>query len=523
MTSKHKDLYNRITGLNFENNIIAKLKLDETKKYLRDTECKVLGLNGSFKEIHSSIFITELDSFSSEELTLYANLFDIKLNDKLSLNTQILIFKYKMMETMRSYSYIDSVLFGGVTSDPDHHFYYYNVDNEVIKFNGIQHYYLRCGECTIEDLTERYNRFELAMICGNLSYISDKEYVLKITDSNRDIAAMILSQIDNIKPDARTILTIMGFQVSHQELEFNISRTDVETLNELYEIYKEKGMSTTINNIKLNPIELYHKYILFQLQPRFFTSISETSQYLIKNKFNLMDEDVEDTSIPLFYGIGDGITEYDYFTEDELTKIFQDNGFFINPLTKTEFNLEPIKILMLNCQTEELAGTIRDILPEIQYDFDIENLNYTKEDLISLYNIGLELSDWDKLSSINSLDLYIRNTEILYDTKFYKSLRDKIYNILMKGLTLNFKGMFMVDTIREIDIDKFPFFIDASNSYNSISERIKLLMECNTLGLFSTITYNGNLFLYTAEFYFQHKFKVPLSSTIIEFIETPSI
>lgn len=519
--SRYKELYTRITGIKYENNVIMKQKMLETEEYLRDVECRVLSLSGVMRDIHTSLFVTDMEKFDDEDKITYMELFDVKRSEA-EINTQIMSYKYRMLETMRFYSYVDSVLFGGKTSDPEHKYFYFNVDNEIVRYKGIQNYYLRCGEATIEDLVEKYNRFELSMMCGNLSYISGREYVLKISDSNRDIATMILTILDMIKPDARMILTLMGLQAVHNDLGFNISQTNIDE-SEILELYKERGIPTDINGVKMNVIELYHKLVLFQFQKKFYMSIPEIQSYLIKNNYNLLDEDIEDTNIPLFFGVGDGISEYDFYTEDELTKFFSDNGMFINPRSNTQFNLDIVRKLMLDCQTDELSSTIRCILPDMKYQLDITKVECSRTDLLSLFNIGLVLSDWNSLTQMNNMDMFIRPTEILYDTKFYKSLRDKIYNTILQGLSLNLKGMYMVDTIREIDIEDFPKFIDTSNSYNSVLERLKLLLECNKLGLFSTITYHGNLLLYTAEFYHQIKFGMPLSSTALEFQEAPSL
>lgn len=517
---QYKNLYTRITGLKYENDEIMRMKLLETKTYLKDVECKILSLKGTMCDIHTSMFITEIVNFNMDDKISYCELFDIKYDNDIDL--KIMSYKYRMLEIMRMYSYIDSVLFGGKTSDPEHKFFYYNINNENIRYNNISYYYLRCGECTIETLIEKYNRFELSMICGNLSYISGRTYVLKSSDSNRDIAAMILSTLQMIKPDVRCILTLMGLQAVHNDLDFNISKSDVDE-SDLLQIYKEKGILTDINDVKMNVIELYHKLVLYQFQKKFYISIPETQSYLIQNNYNLLDEDIDDTNIPIFYGVGDGISTYDFFTEDELTKFFSDNGMFINPRTRTQFNLDIIRTLMLDCQTNMLSSTIRSILPEMKYSLDMSKVECTRTDLMKLFNIGLVLSDWNSLTEINDLDTFIRPTEILYDTVFYKSLRDKIYNVIIEALSLNTKNMFIVDTIRDINIEDFIRFIDTSNSYNSVSERLKLLLECNKLGLFTTITYHGNLLLYTSEFYSQMKFGVSISSSALEFQEAPSI
>lgn len=530
MNNESKDLYRRITGLNYENDIIAKREIDEIVKYLKETECHVLGLMGKFEKIHSCVYVSELREFKEDDLLDYATLlgFISRINESSNksnendIRTTIMTEKYKLLEIMRFYSYVDSVLFGGMTAEK-YHFYYFNVDSDIVKMNGIKHYYLQCGEATIEDLVDKYSRFELAIMCGNLSYLLNREYVLKLGDSDRDIASMILSLLDMIDPDPRTILTIMGLQVIHQNFDLNL-RIDIREKGKLSDFMKtilKYGISKWTNgDIELNPIELYHKTVLFTLQPKFFMDVPEVST--IEPITNTLGEDIDDAMNVIYYGTGDGVTEYKFFTEEELTNLWLENGFPIDPYNLTLFSNDSIKFLMMNSRTKELSSVIRTMIQENHYEIPIiKELKFTRTDLSFLFNIGVLLSNWEDLSSFSNLDIVMRPTEILRDPRYYRSLRTKIDGILMKGLTLNLEGMFMVDTRRNIPLEQFHFFIDATNPYNSISERLKLLMECNRLSLFETITYNGNLLLYTAEYYHQMKFKEPLASSIVEFVEAP--
>ena len=514
-----KELYSVITGNVYMGESVDEMRIEmiKVKSFLQE-HGNIMGLKGKMMEIHKTIFVEELREFTEREKKNYGDIIEIEFKD----DKQLMERKYRNTELLRLYGYIDSVLFGKRRAAYGGKMTFFaQPDMREIMDKGIEYYYYRVGECTIEQLMERYEFYELLHMASILFLIAKREFIATTMRTKEEMASLVMLALDSVDIDPRTILTINGPIYIHKNIEYNIYSLDP---SKLIDISSQQGIIIQDYTLK----ELYHEYLLLEFQPTFFLS-SDSHLHLeenIENNITTTGELISEIDTPIYYGIGDGLHTYQVFSEDELHQSFFTNKSFINPRTKVEFSLVSIRKLLTLTKKQSLSSLIQQLINQQQiipiFNIDLEphkeRISNIKENLMAMFNIGIEFSDiQNRMIYIEQEDIELRSTHRVIEPIWRQKLRDNIYyqlDLLNKN-PLN-------DIMWLLTFKNNTIHVDTSNPLNTLSGQLELLVTCTDLGLFDTISFLGNKLMITANYYMKNIFGISLTRNNLEFIDLES-
>lgn len=242
-------------------------ELNEVRNFCKNDLNPVFGLTGVMAEINETLFMQDLEPYSEEDLTTYANLFHIDLSflmefqeglmsdfyafiaqdgvteeqiktledfNETRLITElkmiILDFRIKMIDMFRLWRWREQVLFQRSADEFDeypgvetHH--YFETAAELHR-DGIEKYFLRVGEARRETLMEFFNFVELYHMAGLLSVGVQQEVKFQSDMRYEDVADLIILLIDKMKLNPRHMLSPIGVRIirnlEEPEIDFNM-------------------------------------------------------------------------------------------------------------------------------------------------------------------------------------------------------------------------------------------------------------------------------------------------------------
>lgn len=467
-------------------------------------EAKMLGLKGPVEEIHWAVTITELDNFTQNDFETYSTLFARNYTTK----EEVIKMKYRNLELLRYHNFVTSVLFGKHRKEFVGQFTFLTPPTVTeVQDNGILYYYNRVGNVTIEDLTERYEQYEMQRMAGLLAYIGGIPYTARFYKSE-EMAAVVHHMLDILQLDNRIILTPVGPFIIHRG-EHNLNYLNDTTMIE--EAMRE-GVFAHGRTLK----DIYHEFILVQLQPNFYIGpdIHRFPIEMVRNQHTTLGETLAEVN-PIFYGVGDGIELYDFFSERELYQTFIQEGA-VHPVTKIPFPEHCLRKLIAIANDLELVNLIRQKMDERGILPLLLNVNTTREDLITIYNAGLFLVDWYENSAIADISeevILLHPDDRLMDPLAWRSLRDSMRSWLLKmeqGRDL--------DKLWRMDINGDHYYVDTTNVLNTIEGTIELMYRTIALNYFPTMEYLARQLVIASNYYMQALFGIQIVETRLDFV-----
>jgi len=319
----------------------------------------------------------DLDERQDENLKIYLR----------EMRAIILQFRIDLMDRLRLWRWREEVLLGRISDSLDVYpgveiIYSYETAEELLS-DGIENYYLRVGGIKRETLYDKYTYVDLYHMAGVLAIGYNREVKFTTDMQDEDLIDMIMTLLDEIRLDPRHILTPLGVQViyNHEkgEVVFNLcnfpavdtealflacSHAGIETVKEtVYQLEeedipdvdekgKEEGASSTERPWVVRRDEK-PEYVLVEelacqyLSPQFFSGIETHRNYLsVLASFRTLSGasvlNAEESDI-IFYGIGDGLSNYRVYTPRELADIFNSTKTFYDPYSIRKHPTNPLK------------------------------------------------------------------------------------------------------------------------------------------------------------------------------------
>lgn len=438
-------------------------ELSIVKAFFRNELNRTFGFAGILAEINETMFLEDLAEFEEDDLMCYVNAMHIDLSKLIDLQdvmdeqysiysrtkgvteddldrrqddnlraymkelrSIILQFRIDLMDRLRLWRWREEVLLGRVSETLDVYpgvevIYTYETAQELLT-EGIQNYYLRVGEIKRETLYDKYTYIDLYHMAGVLSvgHVRQVKFTTDMTDE--DLIDMIMALLDEIKLDPRHILTPLGVQViyNHEkgEVVFNLCNfpaVDTEALflacshagletNKETSYYQEEDGALVVRRDEKPEYVLIEELASQYLSPQFFSGIETHRNHLsVLTSFRTLSGasvlNAEESDI-IFYGIGDGLSNYRVYTPKELADIFNSTRSFYDPysirdnptkpLKWSRFSIPSIKRL-INLVIPRMKvksksdGNIREVAPELS---EIRAARQRKrEDLIFLEEV----------------------------------------------------------------------------------------------------------------------------------------
>lgn len=432
------------TGIEYDDHTEKEIvnELNNVRAFFKNDLTKLLDLKGVLAEINEVLFMEELDRFTEQELMAYAIMFHIDLqplddmrevlevkygdiaardgvkNDELlrtsetnlkiylkTLKSVILEYRVWMIDRIRYWRWIEEVLLGRVSSNLTGFttplidypgvpiFNKFRSSSEILS-RGISNYYLRVGEAKRENLVEKFKFFDLYHLAGVLALGYSNDVKFTTNTGYDDLADMVISMLDKIKPDPRHLLTPLAiftiYNVELGEVVCNLYRYqeyDDEILNLAC---SHAGIPTIRNTIVDDPdTETYYdgipstyirrdpkpQYVLVEelisqyLSPQFYSGIEQHRDYMgAITSFKTLSGDrilnAEESDI-IFYGIGDGMSSYRIYTPRELAEVFIGTKEFIDPYSIKENPLYPDTWTRFSLQS--IQRLLRIVIPRLRH------------------------------------------------------------------------------------------------------------------------------------------------------------
>lgn len=525
LSSANIELYENVTGWTYD---AATTTVDQMAERIQpiidrlEDEADMFILTGVLRDIHVTLDIDLLETFDDVTISAYNDLFysveerpDHAVYDRNRLMNE----KLKRIELMRYYDYVRSVLFLYEKEEYPLTMHYYTPPTvRDILDNGVDFYFCRIGEATVENLVNRYDTYELIVMLGFLNLIVRKAFILGNSSygSKDEIAGLVINALDTMTVDPRTYLTHTGPLVLHQDDSYN-----------LWE-YSPKKMITKVVQYGIdlfyNGSDAYHKIVLAILDKNFFLSGYEHLEFneQIVNQTSYIDPNAltMDIKYPLFYGTGNGSDKFQVFDQLELVDLWREKGWFVNPAIDEKFSLRQVKSLLMMDIELQLRTVIIDTLAKVGPTplLGLNNvisdpasaLSYApKSNLIRLFNAGSVLANihdtWQP--SYHAFDL--TSARAFIDPMLRQRVKYNVRNILYALLEMeDLESLWIVDSQEVKNTTDFLW---------SVKGLLLLMNECTRYKLWDTISYCGGLLLYTSNWYMKTLYGQAIVGTELDF------
>lgn len=498
--------YSLITSNIYQGETLSDItaEIKKVQEFLQQ-ESLVLGLVGVYKSIHLVLFLEQLGGFTVEEKQQYCNLFGLDYyNDGLLISE-----KYKNMELLRYYNYVNSVLFANNRNEFGGTFNYFQVPTvQQILYNDIRYYYHVAGELTIEAILQ-YKRYEILTMTAQLFRIARKQFIIQVDTRQEDLAGFLLLGLEETSLDPRMVITMEGPVYIHNNRDYNLNT---------FTTYISDACTKMGINIQSKPLtNLYNEYCISQVKPTFFL-IPDSHRSIpeqIENSITKLNTLVLDIKTPIYYGIGDGIEKYQVFEPKELITYWKQMNKFWNPISEIEFSQENITRLLFlldGTKETELASLIIKLLSHIKYP-EIPpsiKLGTGKVDLVTIFNIGIAWSDWAKrMASENVLDLELRFNPRYSQPEWRQRIRNNVQGQVAMLQQVEDNG--------ELWVTRDQVNFDTTDLLNTIEGMTEIVISLNNLGLFEPISYLGNTLMATGNFYMKYIFGNYITDNVMDF------
>jgi hypothetical protein len=312
----------------------------------------------------------------------------------------ILQFKIDLMDRLRLWRWREEVILGRVENALD---VYPGVEitnnfetpGEIYE-NGIDSYTIRIGDVKRETLMDRFKFVELYHMAGMLATFYPREVTFSTGMLYDDLADMLVDMVETIDFDQRQLLTPLGFYTVHNteklEVHYKFRNKEVyfdtETLmiaaghagietfrqTEVWESPNpddsvidedDRDLVMVLTNDKKPDYVLAEEIISQYVSPQFFTAIESHRDYRsaitsLRTMSGIIVEPLSDLDF-LFYGVGDGFSQYRVYTPKELTDVFSANEDFFDPYSIRDQPEKPQKWSRFSLQS--INRLIRVVLP----------------------------------------------------------------------------------------------------------------------------------------------------------------
>lgn len=422
------DTFRSWTGMEYDEHTEEEMieELNNVRAFLKNDMTKLLGLSGVIADIHSCIFLLELDRFDEDELMAYAIMFHVDmailedLQDAMqesyssyalasnvseselealqksnlekymkTLKTAIIHHKLWMMDRLRRWKWIEEILFGRAGNNFEQ---YPGVpivetfDSSVdILSRGIYDYHLRVGEVKRESLLDKYKFFDLYHMAGILSSVFEHDVEFTTDMDIMDLADLIILMIDELKIDPRHVITPIGIQRIYNfevgEVILNLHKNDPTNSESLYLAASHAGIAITVESIGLledgteitrqdtkPQFVILEELTLQYMSPQFYSGVEVHREWMSSVKsFRTLDGthilEYEEGDI-VFYGIGDGLSSYRIFTIKELSDVFTMTKSFYDPYSIKAFPQDPLKWSKFS--TQSMKRFLAIVMPRLR-------------------------------------------------------------------------------------------------------------------------------------------------------------
>ena len=457
-------------------------ELNEVRAFCKNDLNSIFGLSGVLADINQALFITDLDVYNEEELMAYATLFHIDLSflidyqDKLltdyadftakddyndedlenleelnsvklvyELKMIILEFKMKLLDSLRLWRWREEVLLGRVGDSLDEYpgveiFHEFETPSQLLK-NGPSFYYIRVGEARRETLVEFFNFIELYHLAGLLSMGVAREVKFGTNMLYDDLADLVLSLIEEQRLDPRSLLTPLGIRIivngEYNETHYNLHRLLTVDEEKLTLAASQLGIEIVRDTEVVDESE---DLVIHRDQKPIYVLLEELASQTVSAQFYSVIESwrewqsAVDTVVYLeegeviFYGVGDGFSQYRVYTPADLAFVFANSGRFQDPYSIkqhpdqrelwTTFSKQSIQRLLLLVlpRLKLKSRTINDV-KRLKLQADIEQLEMAIIQVMDI-NSSLKINDtaledeWSPQS---------RQQSIIYDLKQHSS------------------------------------------------------------------------------------------------------
>jgi hypothetical protein len=317
------------------------------------------------------------------------------------LQSIILQFKIDLMDRLRLWRWREEVILGRVENSLD---VYPGVEitnnfetvGEIYE-NGIDSYTIRIGDVKRETLMDRFKFVELYHMAGMLATYYPREVTFSTGMLYDDLADMIVDMIETIDFDQRQLLTPLGFYTVHnsekQEVQYKFHNKEIyfdtenlmvaaghagietfrqtevwESTNEYATMTNDeddRDLAMSMRNDKKPDYVLAEEIISQYVSPQFFSGIEAHRDYhsaitSLRTMSGIIVEPLGDLDF-LFYGVGDGFSQYRVYTPKELTDVFSANEDFFDPYSIRDQPDKPQKWSRFSVQS--INRLIRVVLP----------------------------------------------------------------------------------------------------------------------------------------------------------------
>ena len=511
---------------------------------------------GVLKEIHSSILAIELDRFSKAELKAYAKMMGIELTHVKSmtlLKNIIITSKYRHLEILRKHSFIETALM----SDYDQKMYEFggtlnffpNPNYDDIENNGISHYYPTIGELTIEKLVDRYDYYELFhMVANTANMQEERNFVLRVGMTKKEMAAYIMFLLEYLSADPRNVLTLLNARVIHNfddgDSDYSLSTYNLPSVTGLLHAASQFGVKLTQeDDITAKPLYIVkEEFAKVVLNPSFYMTIEYHRDPLSACSHSKTIDgffvDELDYGQGVYYGIGDGKSQYHAFTYEELWRTFKKHKKFYDPITLKEnkkewetFNLcaiRRLRYIMLDRikgenRFSKFHKKLKDVIDEIldienplekEFEKDLKLLQIENELSIQkgitkgisytislMYNVGSILSDWDQfVVKLGPEELRNKPLADWYEPYWQLELRNKLNDMIYR-IIRSISKFVVFSNMRYIKFYDEKFHYNFDDELETIYGNLNLLLIYISRGLFDRVRINGNHLMSTASYY----------------------
>lgn len=384
-------------------------KLVELRAFL-DYEARWYRLYGSMRQIHRTILIEDLDSLSVDDMLSYIDLMHYDIDPHYinnGIHMEIAHYLYiqlrRRLENFRAYSYIGSIFFADADVTK------YELMDNIPKFDtqpspkpiqikekGVDYYFFRIGELTIEALDERYDfrdLFQMLMMFRRMRWNTndkrvrdqgqyDNSWFLTNLTRKEDVIRALIASVNDLKLDPRIYLLLDGPEsaILKEDNEPSYSIADDVDLDydNLRRVLKVEGIPTDFdfannfnNNTTNQELEpkaiplMFTEYTISQLSPSFigYHGKHRTLLESVLNDHFTDGTDILDQELDylVFFGTRDGFSKLIVYHIYELYSTFKSVEDFYDPQTILRYPNEPN--LWRKFPTHTIVRLMETVLP----------------------------------------------------------------------------------------------------------------------------------------------------------------
>lgn len=515
-------LWERVTGRHHrgENAETMAMYLQEQINFLED-EADMFVLVGRMRDIHLTLDPGQLERFSPLELSNYSSLWWAQSGELATHPyegiTALMNQKLERLEWHRMMQYIKAVLIGGLDTEwaGVDTYYEFPTVTETLRL-GLDTYYYRVGELTIEGLMERYTTYQLLSMIRIMAFAANQAFILGASTEHAtkdEIAALLIDLTESVNIDPRTYVTESTPLVLHKDFSANLNMVDQRGLTSAIVDTGILRASEISGRQVVNMRDAQHRYIMSQLDNNFWDApydwLPIQEQLINDTLYTDRTRPIVDVNYPLYFGQGWGGGDHKWkvYDQRELAELWSSTNTFQDPSQPVgvAFSLRQVSsILLLPRVLTSLRQVIIDLTNSIRW-IDPTLVPVSREEgdrklikksgLLTLFNTGVVLTD----INVSMMRVEYREFDV-------KTSRPPIDPLLRSRIRANVDELLRtLLKIRNLDLiwykDAQTGVQDTTDLMTTVRGQILLLLDANKLGLYETISYVAQGFMTTAIHY----------------------